>query len=240
MTAVPATEHRSSQTLEQSAAATVVLLVGTVVLSMVVSGAYLDYVQEWFRPYLLAAGLAMEGLGTWTLLEAAEGRPAAGHHHRMPRVGLLLVLPALLFTLATPSSLGAIAGNQAVAPVAGPRLELEPLPTDRVSELSLADYQERYQAGRRSDLVGRAVRLTGFVAAPRENQAGWTLNRFRVFCCVADAQLFSVVVTGAPMPPGAEVWAEVEGVIDLPASGSVPVLQVSRVQVVPVPQRPYL
>lgn len=232
-----------AEPLQQSIAATVVLLLATVVGSMVISGSYVDYVQEWFRPYLIAAALAMAVLGVWTLLDITDrqARSELAHSHGLPRVGLLLVVPSLLFALATPSSLGAGALNQASPPPSENQVEFSPLPTEATTELTLADYLDRYRSGRRTDLVGRRVRMVGFVAPARDaTQGDWTLNRFRIFCCVADAQLYSVAVRGAPMPVGDVVWVQLEGVIDLPASGSLPVLVASSVTVIPEPEMPYL
>ncbi|RRD49252.1 TIGR03943 family putative permease subunit [Arachnia propionica] len=239
---------RLDETMRASLGATAVLMLATVVFSMVMTGAYLNYLQAWLGPYLLAASIACGVLALWTLLETAEqaGRRGAadGHGHGVPKVGALLLVPALLFAMAVPSSLGADALREAQPQqrvAADEALVFPPLDEEEVNELSLQDYSDRYVFGHPEELVGKPVRLLGFVGRlstlPEEQ---WTVNRFRIFCCVADSTLFAAVVTGAPMPEGRDVWVEVEGVIDLAASDRLPVIVATDVEVVAKPEEPYL
>ena len=243
---------RISETLRASLGATAVLMLATVVFTMVMTGAHLNYLQPWFGPYLLAASIAVGILALWSLLELGEhsqqetraGRAVTGHAHGAPRITALLVVPALLFAVAAPSSLGAEAISETQIQQRDEDVEViefPPLPFDEVSELSLLDFSDRYVFGSPEELVGKPVRLLGFAGRPEYLPEGqWTVNRFRIVCCVADSTLFSTIVTGAPMPEGEENWVEVEGVIDLAASDRLPVLVVSTVEVVAEPEEPYL
>ena len=154
------------------------------------------------------------------------------------------MLPALLFAVSAPASLGA---NAADSTAAKPRssasdlIEFPPLPTDSVTEMSVQDFEDRYAFGDPKLLAGRPVRLLGFVAEQSTLPEGqWSVNRFRIYCCVADASLFTVPVEGAAKPEGDDVWVEVEGVINLDASKEHPVLTASNVKVIQQPEDPYL
>lgn len=244
----PATARASHQSvLSMAAAATVLLTLATVVFVLVISGSYQNYLQEWFGPYLLVAAVAMAALGLWTLLDAtdrSEDRATEAHHsHGLPRIGVLLLLPVLLFAVAAPRSLGADAVTE-LPPLE--RSTTEPvafsaLSDTDINELSILEFVERYELGDPQLLVGKRVRLLGFVARQDNLPEGqWSINRFRIFCCVADASLYSVVVTGPEQPAGEDTWVEVEGVIDLDASWRLPVLVVDHIDQAAEPEEPYL
>ena len=157
---------------------------------------------------------------------------------------VLLLLPALLFALSAPASLGASAASStATKPRSSSSdlIEFPPLPADSVTEMSVQDFEDRYAFGDPKLLVERPVRLLGFVAKQSTLPEGqWSVNRFRIYCCVADASLFTVPVEGVARPEGDNVWVEVEGVINLDASEEHPVLTASRVKVIQQPEDPYL
>ena len=223
------------------------LLLAMVVFTMVISGSFRNYLQEWLGPWLLASAIAMGALSLWTLLDATDklaGLKRGTHGHGSPKVAALLLLPALLFAVSAPASLGA---NAADSTAAKPRssasdlIEFPPLPTDSVTEMSVQDFEDRYAFGDPKLLAGRPVRLLGFVAEQSTLPEGqWSVNRFRIYCCVADASLFTVPVEGVAKPEGDDVWVEVEGVINLDASKEHPVLTASNVKVIQQPEDPYL
>lgn len=246
----------------QSLGATCLLALATVVFGMLTSGSYTNYLQPWFKPYLLAAVIAMIALGIWTLLSAsdaiADAEDAANaeadeqadvaepHHHGTPRVAAFLLVPALVFALAAPAALGtdAAAKRPALesAQVAKHKaIDFEPLPAQELTDLTVQDYSDRFVWGRSEDLVDKRVRMLGFVSKPSELEGDqWTVNRFRIYCCAADANLYSVAVTGADMPEGENVWVEVEGFLDEQASKEYPVLSAVDVKIVDEPAEPYL
>ena len=235
------------RTLGQVVGATLVLLLATVVFIMAISGSFRNYLQEWLGPWLLASAVAMGALSLWTLLDATDklaGLKRDTHGHGSPKVAALLLLPALLFAVSAPASLGADAASSTAAKPksnASDTIEFPPLPTDSVTEMSVQDFEDRYAFGDPTLLAGRPVRLLGFVARQADLAAGqWSVNRFRIYCCVADATLFTVPVEGVAKPEGDDVWVEVEGVINLDASKEHPVLTASKVKVIQQPEDPYL
>ena len=200
---------QSPRTLGQVVGATLVLLLAMVVFTMVISGSFRNYLQEWLGPWLLASAIAMGALSLWTLLDATDklaGLKRGTHGHGSPKVAALLLLPALLFAVSAPASLGA---NAADSTAAKPRssasdlIEFPPLPTYSVTEMSVQDFEDRYAFGDPKLLAGRPVRLLGFVAEQSTLPEGqWSVNRFRIYCCVADASLFTVPVEGVAKPEG--------------------------------------
>ena len=238
---------RPPRILGQVMGATLVLLLATIVFTMAISGSFRNYLQEWLGPWLLASAIAMGALSLWTLLDATDkiaGLKRDTHEHGFPKSVVLLLLPALLFALSAPASLGASASSStATKPRSSSSdlIEFPPLPADSVTEMSVQDFEDRYAFGDPKLLVERPVRLLGFVAKQSTLPEGqWSVNRFRIYCCVADASLFTVPVEGVARPEGDNVWVEVEGVINLDASEEHPVLTASRVKVIQQPEDPYL
>ncbi len=222
---------------------TVLLVVASLLLALVLTGGYRTYLQEWFGPYLLVAAIIIGLLGLWTVLEAADCPSPTDHSHGIPKIGALLLVPVALVGFARPGALGAEAATELAAPqpVSSTPVSFTPLASDSVTELSVLEYVQRYRFGDPELLVGKPVRLLGFVAQQNGLAAGqWSVNRFQIFCCVADASLVTVAVTGVEPPAGENIWVEVEGVVDLEASGEIPVLKVTSVKVVAEPEDPYL
>lgn len=117
-----------------------VLLLATVVFTMAVSGSFRNYLQEWLGPWLLASAVAMGALSLWTLLDATDklaGLKRDTHDHGSPKVAVLLLLPALLFAVSAPASLGANAASSTAAKprsTASDLIEFPPLPADSVTD----------------------------------------------------------------------------------------------------------
>lgn len=243
----------------ESLGAAFVLSLATVLFGMVTSGRFTNYLQPWFKPYLLAACAMMAFLAIWTLLTASDSLDAAldgetespdavsaGHNHGWPRIGALMLVPALTFALAAPAALNTDAalkqdeiGNRRLAN--REPIDFDPLSAQGLNELTVQDYSERFVLGRPEELVDRRVRMLGFVARPDALPDGqWTVNRFRIYCCAADANLYSVAIDGVEQPEGENVWVEVEGFINLDKSKDRPVLDIVDIQIVDEPAEPYL
>ena len=238
---------RPPRILGQVMGATLVLLLATIVFTMTISGSFRNYLQEWLGPWLLASAVAMGALSLWTLLDVTDtiaGLKGNTHEHGFPKSVVFLLLPALLFALSAPASLGANAASSTATKSrssSSDLIEFPPLSADSVTEMSVQDFEDRYTFGDPKLLVERPVRLLGFVAKQSTLPEGqWSVNRFRIYCCVADASLFTVSVEGVARPEGDNVWVEVEGVINLDASEEHPVLTASRVKVIQQPEDPYL
>lgn len=237
----------------ECAGGTIAVALATAVLAMTVAGRFTNYVQPWFKPWLFASALVIGVLGLWTIVAAVDSldEPAeaiadhhehAAHSHATPRVAVTLLLPILLFALAAPNSLGAaaVADRPARTRVANATpIAFSPLPDRGVTELTVQDFSDRFLWGDPKALVGKRVRMIGFVAQPT-GKPYWTVNRFRIYCCAADANLFTVAVAQADKPQGKDAWVEVTGVLDLDASTDLPVLVPDEVREIPAPPEPYL
>ena len=128
--------------------------------------------------------------------------PAHGdHEHGHARSAWLLLLPVLAILLVAPPALGADsvarAGNRAPAPPSsadGDNLvDFPPLPRASPFDDTLSDFTARAGWDRAHSLIGRPVRLTGFVV---HEGADTYLARLVIACCAADAFPVKVKVTG--------------------------------------------
>jgi uncharacterized repeat protein (TIGR03943 family) len=225
-------------------AGTLIALVGAVVLRLTLSGAYLRYVQDGMRPWLLMAGAALIALGAVTVVRAfrALRTTPAGHDddHDQPREGWLLLAPIAVLLLVAPPALGSFGVDRA-APVdvrAGAS-EFDPLPPSAGPvRMSLLEYGQRAFDGDGRTLGDATVELTGFVARGG-SASSFRLARYQIACCAADAAAMIVRVVGvAGRPPSADQWVVVTGHFH-PARGETPELTASTVQQIPPPEDPY-
>ncbi|AVV41413.1 TIGR03943 family protein [Streptomyces sp. P3] len=233
--------------MNRQAQSAVLFLLGAALLHAGATDLYLRYVKAGLRPLLLAAGavLIVTALATawYERRHAARNHEEGRHAHPEPRVSWLLVLPLLALILVAPPALGSYSatrtGTALQEPLAYPPLSAaDPLP------LSVVDYAGRavYDHGR--TLVGRTVRLTGFVALDRAGTP--YLVRMALNCCAADAQPVKVGLTGR-IPPvlQPDTWLAVTGVYtprtvhDPVNGGPIPYLEVTDARPVPAPRDPY-
>jgi uncharacterized repeat protein (TIGR03943 family) len=221
------------------------LLVGTVLLRLVLTGAYGRYVRVGMGPLLLAAGVVVVALGLVTLLRAlrhADAPDAHGHHRDGgDRVGWLLLAPIAALLLVAPPTLGSYgvdraatvdvrAGRGALAPlVAG----AEPTP------MTLLEFGQRAFDRDGASFGGATVRLTGFVAGVEAG--GFRLARYQIACCAADAAPVVVRVVGGPPAPPRDRWVTVTGVFrpDDRGGGDLPELAAGSVVEIAAPDDPY-
>jgi uncharacterized repeat protein (TIGR03943 family) len=220
------------------------LMLGTVVLRIALTGEYLRYVKPGLRPYLLIAAAGLLLLGLVTLVRAFLGRARGGSHG--PGVGWLLLAPVLAFVLVSPPALGAQAARTARPPhlaTSGggfPALAgRDPVP------LTFPNYLRRALAspsGHGSGLVGRTVRLEGFVT-PRPG-GGYYLTRMIISCCAADATAVKIMVLGtAGGHWAADTWLSVTGRYqpghDGDPANQIPLLEARTVRRIAAPRDPY-
>ncbi|MBB6171369.1 putative repeat protein (TIGR03943 family) [Nocardiopsis mwathae] len=210
----------------------VLVLLGAAALSStVVSDLYLNYVRDYFQPFLIAAGVVLVLLGGWLI--AAEVRSAGtegdhahgdhshggghddghGHDHsRAPGVAWLLLLPVVAVFVVAPPALGSFTAGQATDPGApSPRTEgrygdaLEDTDPSQPAELKLQEFVLRAWTDEEREMAGRPIELTGF-AVPNEQGEGWYLARLQMSCCAADAVVNRVLVTNAEEPEKDSWW----------------------------------
>jgi uncharacterized repeat protein (TIGR03943 family) len=200
--------------------AAVSMLVGIVTLRLSLSRLYLNFVRPAMRPWLVAAGAALVVFGAIAFLRAmrpvhasAGDHDDAGHDHHVPRAAWLLLLPTLMLFLIAPNPLGSFAANRqgnvrADAPEDYPALAS---PRAGAVDMKVADFVDRALYDEERSLDGVPVRLIGFVA-PDVLAGGpeFTLSRFAINCCAADARVAQIDAFGAQSPPK-DSWVEVVG-----------------------------
>lgn len=221
-------------------------LVGGALVRLAVGDTFLRYVREWMRPTLLAAGTVLVVVGLLSLWRERRSRsdePDGEEHGHGPWVAWLLVLPVLAVFLVAPPALGSYTAARTTATVAEPAdSEFDPLPAGDPVTVSLTDYAVRTIWDRGHSLIGRQLRLVGFVTPRRAG--GFFVTRIAITCCAADARPVRITVQGAPGTFPADTWVAVTGTyggLD-PAAGpneQVPVIRAASVEPVRPPAEPY-
>jgi uncharacterized repeat protein (TIGR03943 family) len=245
--------------------AVVMLLLGGAVLRITLTGTYLRYVKEGLRPLLLIAGALLIAAAVMTLWydlrrrtrpgtepdghDAGHDADGHGHAHREPRVGWLLLVPALALLLLAPPALGSSAAGRSGSVLAAQGSAFEAsdyaaLPPGDPVGLGLLDYAARavYDQGRTLD--GRRVELTGFLTPGPDG--GTLLTRMILNCCAADGRPIKVALTGdVPAGLAPDTWVRVVGgyvpqtAKDPVNDAAVPYLRVTSWQETPAPAQPY-
>jgi uncharacterized repeat protein (TIGR03943 family) len=246
--------------------AILLVLLGSAVLRIsLFSDTYLRYVRAALRPYLVAAGALVVLLGVLTAVAALRGRPEDAHtedgqtgdghperghtgehghghahsHAHGPRIAWLLALPAVVILLVAPPALGSYTAQRAGNNVAKPDTAtgFPPLPAGDPLALPLAEFDVRAAWDTSRPLLGRQVKLLGFVT-PKAG-GGWYVTRLVISCCAADAQTYKAEILGAAMPPAGS-WVTVTGSWQPTGDASAaPALNAAHVVPVPQPRDPY-
>jgi uncharacterized repeat protein (TIGR03943 family) len=184
--------------------------------------------------------------------DAADDHPADEtgeipdvHGHGEPRVGWLLLLPALALLLFAPPALGSYqASRNGTALSSRAESDFAPLPEGDPVKVSLLEYASRAVFDEGRSLEGRRVALSGFIIAGPNGQP--YLARLVVACCAADARPIKVGLTGdVPSDLVADRWIEVVGTFtdrtdrDPVNEDVIPYLQVAETRDLPAPEQPY-
>ncbi|HJR44510.1 MAG TPA: TIGR03943 family protein [Actinomycetota bacterium] len=154
---------------------------------------------------------------------------------------LLLLLPLVAVIVVPDARLGAQAASRKASSGGFAAAALIPVPEagGEISfrEIDYASESKEYAVSAGVD-DGLSVELTGFVTHPSGGPETFSLTRFYVSCCAADAIPFSVPVAaeGGDLPD--DTWATVAGTLRRSASGFV--LDASRIEPSPPPDDPYL
>lgn len=193
---------------------TLMIAVGFVAARLVLTGAYLNYLKESMGVWLLAAGAILVAVGLAALVRFSLGRSLPAHDHPMTRAAWLLLAPAMAVIMIPTDPLGSFAADRrdirqpdtVLRPDFGPL----PGPADGTVELGLREFVDRAFLDEERSLSDRRVRLTGFVA-PAADGASFTLSRFVILCCAADAYPVEVSVIAADAPPPIDSWVTVTG-----------------------------
>lgn len=254
--------------MSSDASGVLVMMFGVITLRLALSGAFQSYVKTGMRIPLLLTGLVLTVLGLATAWRRGSAPAAGDHladddhtddheHHRSPRVAWLLAVPLATLVLIAPAPLGSYAASrQDVAPTK-PKAGFPALPAavDGAVPLTIAEVRQRATWDTERSLDGVRVRLEGFVAnaggSDSGADAGFTLARFEIACCAADAFASTVRITGplAANPPAPDTWLRVDAVWEAPpeidgatgADDGNPVIELVATQVteIPRPANPY-
>jgi uncharacterized repeat protein (TIGR03943 family) len=239
--------------VSRQAQAVVLLLLGGAVLKTSLTGGYLRYVKEGLQPFLVAASVLLmvaAAVALWQEVRGVRTGEATGHahgdgSHREPRVGWLLLAPALGLLLVAPPALGSYTASTAGTSLTPERAaDLPPLPDAPVVELAVLDYAARAIWDGGDSLAGHRVLLTGFLLTGRDGEP--YLARLVLSCCAADARPVKIGLAGAaPAGLADDTWVEVIGTytgrtaVDPINEATIPFLLVESWREVPAPARPY-
>jgi uncharacterized repeat protein (TIGR03943 family) len=259
----------SGQRNGQVRAATVVAAMSAATLLRIsVTGEYLNFVRPSMRIPLLISGVLLGLVALADVLGLLQRRPAApgaqtlqpgdqhghehrhdqehghghGHEHGETKVAWLLLVPVLTLLVFTPPALsGWGASRQSNNRTIG--LDWAPLTVTpgQPVELSMRDFVGRALEVGAPTVTGVEVRLTGFVNEVTPDS--FTVVRYSIACCAADALASSVVVTGVTLPsadvgPNELRWVSVTGTL-ASVSGVVPTLAATDAVAVQEPRDPY-
>jgi uncharacterized repeat protein (TIGR03943 family) len=229
------------------------VLLGGALLRIAADDTYLRYVRPGHRWLLLAAGAVVVTLAVVALV---HDRRAAARSHAHDHGGAerhtpwLLLAPVLVIALVAPPALGADAVGRT-----GPRNAVisdrdvfPPLPPGPAPEVGVGEFVARAGWDSTGSLDGREISLTGFVVrrgegSPAGPSSGTVLARMSIACCAADARPHTVRLDGDVPALASDTWVRVRGVLQhgsaTAATGYVPALTVTAVDVVPAPPDPY-
>jgi uncharacterized repeat protein (TIGR03943 family) len=219
------------------------LLVGTVLLRLVLTGAYGRYVRLGMGPWLAIAGAAVIVLGLVTLLQALRRAdpPDAHDHHRRggDRVGWLLLAPIAALLLVAPPTLGSYGvGRGARVDIRAGAGVLDPLVAGaEPTRMTLLEFGQRAFDRDGASFGGTAVQLTGFVAGA--DDGGFRLARYQIACCAADAAPVVVRVVGSRRVPAHDRWVTVTGMFRPGGDDELPELAATNVVEISAPDDPY-
>lgn len=194
------------------------------------------YWVAWFGAIVLA-GAALVHVGTLT--RGGTDRPTAGELS-----GLAVMLIPILAIVAVPEpDLGALAAAQKATGVGAVSSSLPRPPATKPGKIDFAEIYYASESAEYADAVGirdgTGVKLVGFVTHPKRGPEGtFSLTRFYVSCCAADAVPYSVVIeTNEDFED--DTWLEIEGTLAVDRSAGF-FVRPTAVDETEKPKNPYL
>jgi uncharacterized repeat protein (TIGR03943 family) len=229
----------------------VVLAFGLVLFQLAWFGQFQWYVKSNLRWPLFATAALLVVLGLTCLFTPDDESGDEHHSGHGPRIGMLLLLPLVMFLVVQPAPLGAFAAargveNRVPDVVSADAYPALPEARDGAVDIRLSDLLSRIAHEPNTPVRTTPVRLTGFVT-PDENVAdGFRLTRFAISCCAADAVPMQVVVRGVADVPPADTWIEVVAVwsgevveAERTWQGGLPVMDPRSIRTIDGPSAPY-
>ena len=213
---------------------------------LIFSGNLSNYINQRFAWLVVVGAASFILLALVNLYSSLRAADECQHQHF--QIGwdiLLIVATPLLLALVVPSrSLGieAVNGGISLSPVgvAG-QAAFQRSPLDR----NILDWLREFdRAASPAAFNGTAADVTGFVyREPTFAEDSFMLSRFTMSCCVADAFPIGMPISApAAADYKAGVWLRVRGELKAAAFDSdiMPVLFADSLEIVDVPQQPYL
>ncbi|HHY54914.1 MAG TPA: TIGR03943 family protein [Chloroflexi bacterium] len=236
---------------QMAAKALILLALALFLYTRLADGTLFFYINQRFMLYTV---LAVVGLVVVAIsYRAANNHPDDAHsHHAVTWGGLALVLlPVVLGVLVPPQPLGAAAiGNREIAVSSQPRNVLpaavRAAAQKDATDRNLLDWLNAFSASSNAaqEFAGQPVDVIGFVYHDERLADDQVLiSRFIVSCCVADANVVTMVVR---WPDAAtlenDAWVRVQGVLEPGAFNGAPLPVVAAQSITPVamPEQPYL
>ena len=219
--------------------ATVLVMWGVFLGWMATSGTMARFLgpRTYWVAWFGAAALLLTGVVTGLHALRAAGPPAG----RADWAGVVLLSLPIALVLALPApQLGAQAASRKALGV-GALSSFAP-PPSRSDEIGL---EEIHYGGISQDYAdqlgiveGAEVDLIGFVTHPKNAEAGlYSLTRFYISCCAADAVPYSVAVDATTDLPD-DTWIRIKG--SLTRSGRTFVVAPTEIDEIEEPSTPYL
>jgi uncharacterized repeat protein (TIGR03943 family) len=191
------------------------LFLGVVLIRLAVGDAYLSYVTSWMKWPIIVSGVLLAALAIRPILGLGGEHDEHDHDgHEVPLVTWLLLLPGLVVFTISPPALGAfLAERRADDGVSATQVStFAPLPAadaeGEAVEVDLEEFVWRSQVDDGVTLVGREVRIDGFVSLGQDGD--WYVTRLSIACCAADARVVRLGVDGAEAPER-DSWVRLEG-----------------------------
>jgi uncharacterized repeat protein (TIGR03943 family) len=156
--------------------------------------------------------------------------------------GVVLILVPIFVVAAVPSAgLGALAAARKTSGGGIGAINV-PQPPARSGEIGFSEIYYGSQSSEYAQAVGivdgTTVDLTGFVTHPKNGPSGtFSLTRFYISCCAADAVPYSVIVHWSDDPPD-DLWLRIGGTLAATEDGFA--VTAERVTEVSEPKNPYL
>lgn len=202
------------------------------------SSYYLSPRTSWVIP-VGAVLLGVTAIGRLATTRTS-GRPEPIPRREAIILGLFL-LPVALLLIVPPQTLSSYAVNRRPAFATGVSSSGSDIGTGTLTMLEVAGAQStRRGIDELATHAGEQVSFQGFVTrTPTTPADEFTLNRFVISCCAADAQSANIRVVD--VPPGTfdiDEWVQVDGTI-YPIGRTV-IIQADSVTSIPEPAQPYL
>lgn len=240
---------------------TLLLLIGLATGMITITGAFTRYVKPALMPWLYVTAALLIGLALVAMVDDVRrraGHPGehesqsghenhGGHEHSHASLATwLLLVPVVVLIFITPPALLPQASVPSVrtVPTEALRRPFPPLPAGRAPEVPIPSVMLRAAQDSAGTLNDRLITVVGFTV---HNGDTVGLGRFMVMCCVADARLAEVRLSGAAADAARRypeyTWLRAEGIVQPgPADGDssvIPTLEVSAVTEIDPPEDAY-